>query len=270
MAGDTTRPGMTDPFSLAGKVAVVTGSTRGIGQAAALRLARQGAAVVVSSRKAEAVAATVAAMAAEGLAVAGVAAHAAREDDIRRVVDTALERFGRLDIAVANAGINPSFDRLTDLPEESWNRILDTNVTGPLRLARHALPHIARGGGGAMVMVSSINAHMAMVRSGAYGVSKAALEHLARQLAVEWGPQGVRVNAVSPGTVRTDMIRALMERPGYLDGVCETTPLGRIGEPEDIAAVIAFLASPAARHMTGQVLVVDGGQTMTRGKVSTD
>jgi NAD(P)-dependent dehydrogenase (short-subunit alcohol dehydrogenase family) len=164
---------------------------------------------------------------------------------------------------VANAGTNPVFDALSDLPETSWARILETNLAGPWRLARFALPHIAAGGGGAMVLVSSVNAKFGMAGSGAYGISKAALEQMTRQLAVEWGGRNVRVNAVAPGTVRTDMVRALVERPGFVDGILRATPLRRIGEPEDVAAAILFLA--AARHVTGQVLTVDGGQTIARG-----
>jgi NAD(P)-dependent dehydrogenase (short-subunit alcohol dehydrogenase family) len=178
-----------------------------------------------------------------------------------------MSHFGRLDIVVANAATNPVFDPLTELTEESWLRILNTNLSGPRRLARLSLPHIAAGGGGAMVLVSSVNAKFGMTGSGAYGISKAALEQMTRQLAVEWGGHGIRVNAVAPGTIRTDMIRELAARPEFIDGIVRATPLRRIGEPEDVAAAVLFLVSQAARHITGQILTIDGGQTITRGSV---
>jgi dehydrogenase/reductase SDR family member 4 len=247
-----------------GQVAIITGSTRGIGLATARLFAAANARVVISSRKPEACEAVRRDLAGAGRDVLAIAAHAAREDEIANLVARTIERFGRLDIVVANVGTNPVFAPLTDLPEESWSRILETNLAGPLRLARHALPRMAAGGGGAMVMVSSINAQRGVAGSNAYGISKAALEQMTRQLAVEWGERNVRVNAVSPGTVRTDMVRRLMERPGVAERIVSATPLRRIAEPEDVAAAIAFMASGLARHVTGQVLTVDGGQTIER------
>ncbi|AMK19863.1 dehydrogenase [Sphingobium sp. MI1205] len=248
-----------------GKVAVITGGTRGIGLATVEYLARRGARVALSSRKAEACEAVQQRLEAEGLTCLAVPGHAANDADVARLVDEAVKAFGGIDMAIANAGINPVFDPLTDVAEESWAKVMDTNVGGPRRLARHALPHIAERGGGAMVCVSSVNARFGMVGSGAYGVSKAALEQMVRQLAVEWGGQGIRINGVAPGTTGTDMIRALQDRPGFMDTILSGTPLRRIADPEDVAAVIAFMASDGARHVTGQTLVVDGGQTITRG-----
>ncbi len=253
-----------NPYSLEGRVAIITGSTRGIGWASAEVMASLGARVVISSRKADACEAARHALAERGFDVIAVPAHAARDEDLARLVQCTLDHFGQIDIVVANAGINPSFDPLTDLPDENFQRIMDMNLSGPLRLARHALPHVAKQRG-AMVMTPSVNAQVGMKGSGAYGISKAALEAMTRQLAVEWGGHGVRVNAVAPGTTATDMVRALVERPGFLDGIIGTTPLGCLAEPNDVAAVIAFLASDAARHMTGQVLTVDGGQSILRG-----
>jgi dehydrogenase/reductase SDR family protein 4 len=251
-------------ISMTGKVVIVTGSTRGIGLASARLIARAGGSVVISSRKAQACEEVCGTLRAEGFDAMPVAAHAAQEEDIRRLVDATLQRYGRLDALVANAGINPVFDPVTEVSDSSWSRILDTNVAGPLRLARHALPHIAASGGGSMVMMSSVNAHVGFAGSGAYGVSKAALEQLTRQLAVEWGPRRITVNAVCPGTVRTDMIRLLLERPGFLDSVQRASPLGRIAEPDDVAGAVLFLLSGLARYVTGHVLAVDGGQTITR------
>jgi len=252
-------------FSFADRVAIVTGSTRGIGLAIARLIAGAGGRVVISSRKPEACEAVRADFAALGHDVLAIPAHAGRSEDLARLVSLTLSHFGRLDVVIANAATNPVFDPLTELSEESWDRILSTNLSGPLHLARLALPHIAAGGGGAMVLVSSVNAKFAVAGSGAYGISKAALEQMARQLAVEWGGQGIRINAVAPGTIRTDMIRELAARPEFIDRIIRATPLRRIGEADDVAAAVLFLASEAARHITGQVLTIDGGQTITRG-----
>jgi dehydrogenase/reductase SDR family member 4 len=256
--------GRVSQFDLTGQVAIVTGSTRGIGLATVRLLAESGARVVVSSRKPEACEATCAELVAGGHAAIAVPAHVGRPEDCAALVAQTVAHYGRLDIVVANAAVNPVFDPLETLAPEAWSKVLDTNLGGPWHLARHALPEIAKAGGGAMVLVSSITSFMAAQGSAAYGISKAALNQMARQLAVEWGGRGVRVNVVAPGTTRTDMIRSLTAQPGWLDAVEARTPLERIGEPEDVAGAILFMASEAARHVTGQVLVVDGGETIRR------
>ena len=258
------QPTVAGMISFTGKVAIITGATRGIGLECARLIARLGGKVAVSSRKADACERVCRELTDQGYDAIAVPTHAARDADLAQLVAATMDKFGRLDVVIANAGINPTFDLLADLPDDSFARIMDLNLVGPLRLARHALPLIARQGG-AMVMTSSVNAQAGMVGSGAYGISKAALEALTRQLAVEWGKHDIRINAVAPGTTRTDMVRVLTQRPGFIDTVKATTPLGRIAEPEDIAAFIVFLASDHARHMTGQVLTVDGGQNILRG-----
>lgn len=252
-----------------GKVAIVTGSTRGIGLATARMLAAGGAHVAISSRKADACQGVADKLNEEGLSALAIPAHAARDEDLARLVGATIDRFGSLDIVVGNVAINPVFDPLADVAEDSWAKVLDTNVSGPLRLARHAYAYLSRPGG-AFVLVSSVNAHFGFVGSGAYGISKAAVEQMVRQLAVEWGPEGLRVNAVCPGTTDTDMIRELADRPGFAELTARSTPLGRIAQPEDIAGSICFLASAKSRHVTGQVLVVDGGQSIMRGQYGPD
>jgi len=249
---------------LEGKVAVVAGATRGIGLATARLLAQSGARLVISSRKADACEAVRAEFESEGHEAIAVPAHIGRAEDSATLVARTLEHYQRLDIVVANAAVNPVFDPLESLAPETWTKVIETNLAGPWHLARHALPVIAQTGGGAMVMLSSIRSFLPSRGSGAYGISKAALNQMIRQLAVEWGGRNVRINAVAPGTIRTDMVRSLTAQPGFLDALIERTPLGRIGEAEDVAAMILFLASDAARHMTGQVIVVDGGETITR------
>jgi dehydrogenase/reductase SDR family member 4 len=251
-------------FAFQGRVAVVTGSSRGIGLATARLLARAGAAVVVSSRHQAACESIRDELIGRGTRALAVAAHVGREADCANLIQTTVSAFGRLDILVVNAAVNPVFATLATLPEAAWQKVLQTNLTGSWCLARHALPNMAAGGGGAAVFVSSINARLGVARAGAYGISKAAIEQLTRQLAVEWGPSNVRVNAVAPGTINTDMIRELARDPQFLARASARTPLKRIGTADEVAAAIVFLASEAASHITGQVLAVDGGETIQR------
>jgi NAD(P)-dependent dehydrogenase (short-subunit alcohol dehydrogenase family) len=253
----------SDLMGLQGKVALVTGSTRGIGLATARLLAEAGAKVVISSRKPEACEAVQAQFAADGHEVLAVPCHVGEDADRVRLVETVMAAWGRLDVLVVNAAVNPVFAPLQAIEPGVWAKVVETNLTSPWRLAQLALPHIADQGGGAMVMISSIASLVATPMGGPYAVSKAAENHLARQLAAEWGPRNVRVNVVAPGTTRTDMIRALAADEARLQRLVDRTVLGRIGEPRDVAAAIVFLLSEAARQITGQVLVVDGGETLT-------
>ncbi|HEX4293238.1 MAG TPA: SDR family oxidoreductase [Rhizomicrobium sp.] len=253
---------MNDSFRLDGKVAIVTGSTRGIGLATARLLGQHGAKIAIASRKPEACEAVHNAFSGEGLQSVPIPTHVGVASDIDRLVERTLAAFGRIDVVVANAAINPVSAPMDALPVTSWDKILETNVRSAWLLARTALPAMVAQGGGSVVFVSSTASLMGVPNQGGYAVSKAALNHLARQLAVEWGPKNVRVNVVAPGTTNTDMIRALAAGSDFVAHTISTTPLRRIGEPVDVAATIAFLASEASRQITGQVLVVDGGQCL--------
>ena len=248
---------------LKGKVAIVTGSTRGIGRAIADVYAEAGARVVISSRKVDACEKVSTEMRAAGHEVIAVPAHVGKAEDIIRLVESAEKAFGRLDIVVCNADVNPVFSPLQDITEDTWAKIMETNLTGVWRMAKAALPLMARQGGGAMVLLSSTASLVGTHTEGPYAVSKAAENHLARQLAVEWGPKNIRVNVIAPGVTRTDMIRN--HDPKFIDQAIARSPLRRMGEPRDVANVALFFASDMARHVTGQLIVVDGGGLLGGG-----
>lgn len=256
---------MTDLFRLDGRVAVITGSTRGIGLATARMMIAAGARVVISSRKPEACEAVRAQLAANGAQVLGIPCHMAKDEDRQQLIDRTIAEWGRIDILVANAAVNPVFVTMDALDPETWGKVIDTNLTGAWRLAQRAFPYMEKQGGGSIVLLSSLAGQLAAMKGGAYAVSKAGVDHLGRQLAAEWGRHNIRVNVVAPGTTRTDMIRAIVADEKTMQRVANQAALKRIGEPEDVAAAILFLASDAARHVTGQLLQVDGGATLTGG-----
>lgn len=253
---------MTTPFHLTGKVAVITGSSRGIGRAIAETMASLGAKVVISSRKAEACEEVAKAIHAKGGEAAIIPCNISRKAEVEALVTKTRETFGRIDILVCNAAVNPVYGPLADLPDEAFDKVMGSNVKSNLWLCNLVIPEMAARGEGAVVIISSIAGIRGTGVLGAYGISKAADFALARNLAVEWGPKNVRVNCIAPGLVKTDFARALWQNPDNLAARNAHTPLRRIGEPHEIGPVAAFLASPAASFITGQVIVADGGVTI--------
>ena len=251
-------------FSLAGKVAVITGSSRGIGKAIAERLAEHGAKVVISSRKLEPcqqVAAAINARHGAGTAIA-VAANISSKEALRKLVDDTVTQLGPVDVLVCNAASNPYYGPQAGISDEQFRKVLDNNIVANHWLIGMVAPGMVERRGGSIVIVSSIGGLRGSPIIGAYCISKAADMQLARNLAVEYGPHNVRVNCIAPGLIRTDFARALWEDPAALAERSAETPLRRIGEPDEIAGAAVFLASPASSFMTGQAIVVDGGVTI--------
>src|SRR5882757_5502176 len=250
-----------NPFDLTGKVAVITGSSRGIGRASAELLARLGAKVVISSRKADACE-----QVAEGIRQEGGDAHVipcnvGRRAEVEALIDGTVKHYGTIDILVCNAAVNPYYGPLLEITDEAFDKIMSSNVKSNIWLCSLAIPAMAERGRGSVVIISSIGGLRGSTVIGAYGISKAADFSLCRSLAGEWGPKGVRVNCIAPGLVRTDFARALWEDEERLKHRTATTPLRRIGEPDEIAGAVAYLASDASTFMTGQTIVIDGGVT---------
>ena len=249
-------------FDLSGQVALITGSSRGIGKSIAEEMAKGGAKVVISSRKQNACEAVRDEIRAQGGDAIAVTCNIGHQEEVAALVKTTLDHYGRIDILVANAAVNPNYGPLHQLSDEAWDKIMVSNVKSSWWFCKRVLPHMAERGSGNVILLSSITAFKANAVIGAYGISKAAEAHLARNLALEWGPKGIRVNAIAPGLVKTDFAKALWSNPQTLKNVEQRSPLRRIGQPIDIAGVAVFLASAAASFVTGQVIVADGGATL--------
>jgi NAD(P)-dependent dehydrogenase (short-subunit alcohol dehydrogenase family) len=254
---------MSSLFDLTGKVAIVTGSSRGIGRAIAERLAEHGAQVVISSRKAgacEEVKKTINAKYGEGRAIV-IPANISSKDELLRLVEDTTKTLGKIDILVCNAASNPYYGPMAGISDEQFRKILDNNIVSNHWLISAAVPQMLERKDGSIIIISSIGGLRASTVIGAYCVSKAADMALARSLAAEYGPSGVRVNCIAPGLVRTDFARALWENPDTLKRSTANAPLHRIGEPDEIAGTAVFLASKAGSFVTGQTIAVDGGVT---------
>lgn len=248
-----------NPFDLTGKVAVVSGAGRGIGKAIALALAGAGADLVVFSRTEEEFTATAREIEAMGCGAMCMRADVGRREEVDAVVTAALEAFGRLDIVVNNAGFNPSFKRMEYEKEEDFDRIMEVNVKGAWYFCRRVIPVMKERGGGCIINVASVGGLGSLYKCTSYTASKGALIQMTRTMALELAPFNIRVNALCPGYVTTEMTELLLEHPREGRRILDHIPMGRTAEPEEIAGAAVFMASDAASYMTGATLVVDGG-----------
>lgn len=251
-------------FNLEGQVAIITGSSRGIGRAIALRMAEHGAKVVVSSRKVaacEEVVKTIQDKYGKDRAIA-ITANISSKDDLANLVAETERRWGKVDVLVCNAASNPYYGPQAGIADEQFRKILDNNIVANHWLINLVAPQMIQRKAGSIIIVSSIGGLRGSPVIGAYCISKAADMQLARNLAVEYGPHNVRVNCIAPGLIKTDFARALWEDEAMLKERMVTTPLRRIGDPDEIAGAAVFLASQAGSYVTGQSLVVDGGVTI--------
>ena len=250
-------------FDMTGKTAVITGSTRGIGRAIAERMVEHGAKVAISSRKANACEEVAGAINAAhpGSAIA-VPANISSKDDLQRLVDETRNAFGQVDILVCNAASNPYYGPMSGISDEAFRKVLDNNIVSNNWLINMVAPEMKERKDGSIIIISSIGGLRGSTAIGAYCISKAADMQLARNLAHEYGPDNVRVNCIAPGLVKTDFARALWEDPERQKAANRSVPLRRIGDPEDIAGGVVFLASKAAAFTTGQTIVMDGGVTI--------
>ncbi len=258
---------MSGLFDLTGKVAIITGSSRGIGKAIAEAMAEQGAKVVISSRKQDAcdeVAAQIDAAHGDGTAIA-VAASISSKEALQHLVDETRRQLGRIDVLVCNAASNPYYGPMAGIEDDQFRKILENNVIANHWLIAMVAPEMVDRKAGSIIIVSSVGGLTSSTVIGAYNISKAADFQLARNLAAEFGPKGVRVNCIAPGLIKTDFAKALWENPDTLKLVTKGTPLRRIGEPREIAGAAVYLASDASTFMTGQAMVVDGGSTIGVG-----
>jgi NAD(P)-dependent dehydrogenase (short-subunit alcohol dehydrogenase family) len=246
-------------FSLAGKVALITGASHGIGKAIALRFAQAGATVVVSSRKLESVQAVAGEIATAGGQALAVQAHVGQSEDVAVLVKQTLDAFGKIDITVNNAATNPHFGPLLTADESQWDKILDTNAKGVFRVCKAVVPHMEAQGGGKILNLVSIAGLRPSPGMGLYGVSKATIIALTQVLAMELGPANIQVNAIAPGVIKTRFSQLLWQTPQIAEPILAHMPLGRFGEPEDVAGLALYLASSASDYVTGAVFVVDGG-----------
>ena len=253
-------------FDLTGKVALITGSSRGIGRAIAVAMAEHGAKVVVSSRKQDACEVVADEIKAAGGEAMVVPCNVSHHDQLQNLVDTTLSAWGRIDCLVCNAAVNPYYGPLAEIPESAYDKIMDTNVKSNLWLCNMVLPQMAEREDGTVIIVSSVAAFIGSGSLGAYGLSKAADVALARNLAVEWGAKNIRANTLNPAIIRTDFARALWENPKIYEAATRSYALGRIGEPEEVAGAAVFLASRAGSFITGQTITIDGGFTIWGGE----
>ena len=252
-------------LDLAGKVAAITGASRGIGRSIAENMARAGARVVISSRKLEACEEVAEAIRGEGGEAIAIAASLGHQDQLEALIQQTRETWGKIDILVCNAAVNPYYGPLTGIDNELFDKMMHCNVRDNLFLCKLVLPEMAERRDGTIVVISSVGGIRGNSVLGAYGITKAADMALVRNLAVEWGKKNIRINCIAPGLVKTDFARALWENPKMRGHLEDMTPLGRIGEPDDIGLLATFLATRGGAFITGETIVADGGMSISQG-----
>ena len=253
---------MNGLFDIRGKVAIVTGASRGIGQAIAEAFAESGAKVVVSSRKQESVDEVASGIKAKGGEALGIAAHNGDKAALQALVQATVDAYGTVDILVNNAATNPHFGPVLDAEDSMWQKTFDVNVMGNIWLTQAVVNVMREKGGGKILNVASVNGLRPGRWQGIYSITKAGIINLTQTLAMELASDNIRVNAIAPGLIKTKFARAIWENEMVLNSILDRTPVGRIGEPEDIVGLALYLASPASNFATGQVFVVDGGMTL--------
>jgi NAD(P)-dependent dehydrogenase (short-subunit alcohol dehydrogenase family) len=252
-------------FDLRGRVVLLTGATGGLGAAIAQAMAEHGATLLLSDHSVDACEALASQLRAQGHKADALPCDLSRHDEVRQLAATALQRHGRIDTLVCNAGIQGPAGPLDAVTPQQWNAVMDVNLRSAATLSTLLIPAMAGEGGGSVILMSSIAGLRGNKAIGLYGLSKAALAQLARNLAVEWGPRNVRVNAIAPGLIRTPLAAKLLADQSFMTRRMAQTPLRRPGEPNEIAGVAVMLASAAGAFITGQTLVVDGGTTISDG-----
>ncbi|MBT6275004.1 MAG: glucose 1-dehydrogenase [Chromatiales bacterium] len=256
---------MNDLFDLSGKVALITGSTKGIGRAIAERMSEMGAKVVVSSRKADACDEVAEGIRTNGGTAVAIPCNINYKEQLQQLVDKTVEAFGQIDILVCNAAVNPFFGPSQDIPDSAFEKILGSNIMSNHWLCQMTIPKMAERREGVVIIISSIGGVKGSAKLGAYCVSKAADMQMARNLAVEWGPSNIRINAIAPGLIKTEFARALWESPEIYERSTRVAPLKRIGDPDEIAGMAIYLSSRAGSFTTGQTICIDGGVTIGEG-----
>jgi NAD(P)-dependent dehydrogenase (short-subunit alcohol dehydrogenase family) len=253
---------MSHLFDITNKVAIVTGASRGIGQSIAEELAKSGAKVVLASRKQNDLDTVVAGIRANGGEAIAVAAHSGQKQTLLDLVQKTVETYGRVDILVNNAATNPHFGNLLDAEDSLWMKTMEVNIMGNVWLTQAVVPHMRQAGGGKIINIASINGINPGNFQGIYSMTKAAVISLTKTLAMELGRENIHVNAIAPGLVQTKFAQVLWENDTVMDAILARTPVGRIGQPVDIAGLVLWLASKASDFTTGAVFVVDGGSTL--------
>jgi len=252
-----------EKYRLDGKVAVITGGSRGIGRAIALGLAEAGADIVVASRKLPDLEVVAGEISARGRRSLAIPTHAGRKQDIENLVKGTMDEFGRIDILVNDAGTNPAYGWLVDVEEGAWDATMGVNLKGYFLLSQAVAKIMIEQKSGCIINLASVAGFEPSEKMGVYSISKAGVVSLTQALALELGKYGIRVNAIAPGTTRTDMTRPLFEDKGFVEAHVARTPLGAFGEPEDMVGAAIYLASDASRHVTGQTIVIDGGHLIS-------